>query len=318
MDAIYITESDVAALVTIEDAIAALDECFADWPQSGKGNLPRGRVRQANGSFNLLGGSYALRHVFGLKAYFAAPGGTRFHVMLYSSETGGLVAMIEANLMGQLRTGAASGVATRILARDDASTLAVIGTGRQAFAQIAAVTSVRPIRAIRVFSRTPERRSAFATRVEKELGIETTPVETSEACVSDADVVVTITKSSVPVFNGDWLSEGTHVNAAGANSVNRRELDRTTIQRADVRTTDSLAQARMEAGEYAELVAAGLLEWTHVRELGDIAAGLVPGRQSPKQITLFKSLGIGIEDIAFAERVYQRAKASGAGRRMLV
>ena len=316
MTAIYISEADIPSLITVGDAVEALDACFKDWPRAGKGNMPRGRAQQANGAFNLLGASYALKDVFGLKAYFGAPGGTRFRVMLYSAVSGDLLAMIEADRMGQMRTGAASGVATRVLAREDATSLAVIGTGRQAFAQAAAVAAVRDLRSIRVFSRNAQKRAAFAQRLEADLRIETKPAETAEACVTGADVVVTITKSAEPVCLGDWLSPGTHVNAAGANARSRHELDANVIRRAAIRSTDSVSQARLEAGEYCDLVAAGEIAWSDIRELGDIASGTIPGRESATQITLFKSLGIGIEDIAVAELVYQRATAAGIGRRM--
>lgn len=316
MNALYISEADVARLVTIEDAIAALDECFALWPELRQSNLPRGRARLPGGNFNLLGAGYGPKKVFGLKAYYAAPGGARFHVMLYSAESGELLAMIEADLFGQLRTGAASGVATRLLARTDATRLGVIGSGQQAFAQVAAIAAVRPIRSVAVFSRAAGNRTDFARKIERELQIEAVPADSAESCVASADIVTTITKSPEPVCMGDWLTPGVHVNAAGANAANRRELDAAAVLKADFRFTDSLVQAREEAGEYIDLVGAGRLAWGDIGEIGDLASGNAPARVSDRQITLFKSLGIGLEDVAFAELVHRRAVALGAGRRL--
>src|SRR5262245_16903354 len=152
--------------------------------------------------------------------------------------------------------------------------------------QVAAVCAVRPIKRVKVFARTGERREAYARAMESELNLEVRPAPSGEACVAEADVVVTITNSAEPVCRADWLAEGAHVNVAGAN----------------------------EAGEFRELVAAGKLAWSAIRELGEFVSGKATGRTSPSDLTLFKSLGIALEDVAFAELVYQRALAAGVGR----
>jgi alanine dehydrogenase len=310
---IYLTEADVARLVTVKDAIGVLEELFATWGQGATANLPRQRARLPGGSFNLMGAAYGAKGVHGLKAYAGLKGG-QFHTLLYSSHDGMLKAMIEADLFGQMRTGAASGLATRLLASTDARTLGVIGTGRQSRTQVLAVCAVRPIKRVNVFARTPEHRESYARAMEKELGVEVVPVPTGEACVAEADVVVTITKSAEPVCRAAWLAPGAHVNAAGANSGDRREVDAETVLRAAVKLTDHLEQAKVEAGEFRDLVAAGKLAWTDIRELGDLVTGKAKGRTSPSELTLFKSLGIALEDVAFAELVYQRALAAKAGR----
>jgi len=311
---IYLTEADVARLVTAQDAIAVLEGTFALWHDPGTTNLPRQRAKLAAGSLNLMGAACEKKGIFGLKAYFAGKGGARYHVLLYAGDGSGLMAMIEADLLGALRTGAASGLATKLLANPDASTLAVIGSGKQARTQVAAVCAVRPIRRVRVFSPSRERRTAFAFAVADELGIETEPVGSGEACVDGADVVVTITKSATPVCHAEWLSDGTHVNAAGANSGDRREVDAATVLRAAVRVTDHRAQAEIEAGEFRDLVAAGNLAWNDVIELGELVAGKRRGRKTQSDITLFKSLGIALEDIAFAELIHRRALEAKVGR----
>jgi len=313
MPPIYLSESDVGRLVTIKDAMAALEALFATWGQPSTTNLPRQRAPLPGGAFNLMGAAYGAKGVHGLKAY-AGVKGAQFHALLYSSLDGSLKAVIEADLFGQMRTGAASGIATRLLANAHARTLGVIGTGKQSRMQVAAVCTVRPIRQVRVFSRTAEHREAYARSLQSELGVEVVPASTAQACVAEADVVVTITKSAKPVCRAEWLAEGAHVNVAGANSDARREVDAETVLRAAVKVTDHVAQAKEEAAEFRALVAAGKLEWSAIRELGDLVTGKAKGRTSPSELTLFKSLGIALEDVAFAELVYERALATGVGR----
>src|SRR5262245_3080353 len=311
---LYITETEVAELVTVKDAIDVLVETFALWRDEGTTNLPRQRARLKAGSLNLMGAACEKKGIFGLKAYFAGKGGARYHVLLYAADGSGLMAMIEADHLGALRTGAASGLATKLLARDDARTLAVIGSGKQARTQVAAVCAVRSIRSVRVHSRNRENRTAFAFTLADELGVEAEPVDSGEACITGADVVVTITKSAEPVCRADWLVEGTHVNAAGANAADRREVDAATVLRAAIRATDHRAQAEVEAAEFRDLVAAHKLSWGDVVELGDLVSGKTHSRRKPTDITLFKSLGIALEDIAFAELIYRRARDAKVGR----
>ena len=312
---LYLTEADVQRLVTVKDAIATLELMFETWRDPATINLPRQRAQIGKGSFNLMGAALGASEIFGLKAYLGAPGG-RFHVLLYSSRDGSLKAMIEADHLGRMRTGAASGLATKILANQDARTLGVIGGGRQALTQVAAVCAVRKIDTVRVFTRTAEHRNAFAKEIERKLRVAAEPVATGEAAIGDADVVITITKSAEPVLRANWLKSGVHVNAAGANSASRREVDAETVLRATVRATDQVAQARVEAGEYCDLVAAGRLQWSDIVELGDILTEKVPGRRGPHDITLYKSLGIALEDIAFADLIWRRAVERGVGKAM--
>ncbi len=312
--AIYLTEDDVCRLVTVKDAIATLEDLFATWSDPATVNLPRQRAPAGGSAFNLMGAAWGAKALFGLKAYFVGGSGARFHVLLYSARDSSLKAMIEADHLGQMRTGAASGVATKVLAKPEARTLGVIGAGRQAFAQVTAVCAVRGITDIRVFSPTVAHRDSFARRVERELRIATQPAVSAEAAVGEADVVIAITKSAEPVLRANWLKSGVHVNAAGANAATRREVDAETVLRATVRATDHLAQAKEEAAEYRDLVAAGRLKWQDIVELGDVMTGKAPGRRGPADITLFKSLGIALEDIAFADLICRRAAARGIGK----
>ncbi len=313
---IYLTEEDVCRLVTVKDAIGTLEELFATWSDPATVNLPRQRARVGGSAFNLMGAAWGAKSLFGLKAYYAGGNGARFHVLLYSANDAKLKAIIEADNLGRMRTGAASGLATKLLAKPEARTLGVLGAGRQAFTQVAAVCAVRKVKDVRVFSPTAEHRDAFARHIERELKIAAQPAASGEAAVAEADIVITITKSAAPVLRANWLKSGAHVNAAGANAADRREVDAETVLRATVRATDHIAQAKEEAGEYRDLVAAGRLKWQDIVELGDILTGKAAGRRGPADITLFKSLGIALEDIAFADVIRRRAAERGIGKPM--
>jgi ornithine cyclodeaminase/alanine dehydrogenase-like protein (mu-crystallin family) len=172
---------------------------------------------------------------------------------------------------------------------------------------------VRPIELIRIYSRTPQNRDAFAAAITQETGVNTVTVDSAEACVTDMDTVVLITKAAEPVIRSAWIRDGAHINAAGANAANRREVDAATIERASILVTDDKEQALIEAAEFRDLVAAGRLEWDAIKELGDLVCG-APARRSRNDVTLFKSLGVSLEDIAFADLIYRRALERGAGR----
>lgn len=307
---LFLSEADVESLAGIEDAIAALDACFAA-PAGDVTVIPRQRAPLPGGPFQLMAATYAPR-VFGLKAYSGSPHGTFYNVLLYSWADRRLLALIEANLLSQLRTGAASGLATRLMAREDARILGIIGTGKQAYWQVAAVAAVRRLDEVRVFGRDAARRTAFARRIEAGLGISARAVESAEACVGGADIVTTITNAREPVCLSRWVSEGTHVNVAGANAPDRREVDADLVGRAALLVTDDIAQAHMEAAEFRDLADAGALDWAQVRSLSDIVR--TPPARNPDDITLFKSLGIAIEDVALAEVIHARALARGRGR----
>ena len=251
--------------------------------------------------------------VAGLKVYSSVRGGSRFHVNLYDTETGGLLAVIEANQLGRIRTGAASGIATKYMARRDASTVGVIGCGYQASTQLQAVCAVREIGAVKAFSPTLERRELFASEMNAALDIPVVPVASAEEAVVEADVVVTITSASRPVLEGKWLRPGTHINAAGGNHWMRRELDEVAVRRADVLVVDDLEQARIECGDIISPVERGVIRWEQVAELSEVVTGKVPGRQSDDQITLFESDGVALEDIATGLRVYELARQKGVG-----
>ena len=210
-------------------------------------------------------------------------------------------------------TGAASAVAARYMAREDASVVGVIGSGFQAVSQLEAICKVRPISSARVYSPNAEHRNAYAKDMSERLGIEVTPVQSARLAVEGVDILVTITASPTPVFDGDWLQPGTHVTAVGGANAYVTELDDITIQRSDVLVVDDVAQARIECGELIMPASRGIILWEQLRELWQVVGGVAPGRNSPQDITLFKSLGMALWDIAVAKAVYDKAVVQGVG-----
>lgn len=312
---LLLREEEVQILLSVGDAIEALERTFRAQAEGRAVNLPRQRVRWPGGTLHVMAAGDLGSGYVGLKAYTAVGGQTRFVVLLFHAESGELLAIIEADRLGRLRTGAATGLATRYLARPDARVVGMIGAGRQAATQLMAVCAVRPIAEARVYSPTPERRAAFAHRMRETLGIPVQAVERPEAAVEGADILITITSAREPVLRGAWLRPGVHLNAAGSNALLRRELDEEAIARADLIVIDSRAQGQIEAGDFLEPLERGRLQWERVYELRDVVAGRV-GRAHPEQITLFKSLGIALEDVAVAAVAYERARAQGAGERI--
>jgi ornithine cyclodeaminase/alanine dehydrogenase-like protein (mu-crystallin family) len=315
---LFLSEQNVTDLLTMEDTLGAVEAVFNSQATGEATNSPRRRVRAAGAVLNIMSGAVAsfeaFKGVLGLKAYSITRHGARFHVSLYDAETGELLALIEADKLGQMRTGAASGVATKFLARADAKTVGIYGTGWQARSQLEAVCSVRDIKSVKVYSRSPEKRLGFCSEMSQKLNnLDLAPVDQPEAA-ADADIIVTITTSRDPVLQGSWLKEGTHINAAGGNSLLRRELDDDCIKRSSLITVDSIDQAHLEAGEFVTSIEKGLLTWERVKELRHIVNGRLTGRTNDSEITLFKSLGIAIEDVATAAVLYQKAKAQNVGR----
>lgn len=309
----YLTESDVESLLTMEMALDAVEGVFRERGEGRATNRPRYRLPFEGGSLQVMSAAAPGLGVAGLKVYSAMRTGSRFHVHLYDTKTGGLLAIIEANQLGRVRTGAASGIATKYMARGDASTVGIIGCGYQASTQLQALCAVRAIGAVRAFSPTAERRETFASDMTAALDIPVVPVATAEEAASDADIVVTITSASKPVLEGKWLRPGTHINAAGGNHWMRRELDEVAVRRADVLVVDDLEQAKIECGDIISPVERGVVLWEQVAELSDVVTGKVAGRQSDEQITLFESDGIALEDIATGLRTYELARERGVG-----
>jgi ornithine cyclodeaminase/alanine dehydrogenase-like protein (mu-crystallin family) len=303
--AIYLSDDDVSKLLSMEACIDVLDDLFKQDAQGLVENLPRQRIRLPKSTMTLMGG-YAL----GSGAYLVRHSTAN---LLYNTDNGRLEAVLSPRDLAWIRTGAASGLATKYMARPDASVVGIIGTGRQAVTQLDGVCAVRPIKLIKAFSRNAENRERFSAEMRERLGVDVQAVDSPEAAVRGSDIVVTITNSRQPVFDGAWLEPGAHVNAAGANSPQRCEIDDTTIQRAAVVAVDNLEQAKIECGELITAVDRGVFRWRQAVELADVVGGKVSGRPSPEAITLFESQGLGIEDTAAAAYVLEQAKARGLG-----
>lgn len=309
-----LTEREVGRLLSVGDAMAILEAAFREAAAGRAPVEPRRRVVMPAATLHTLSAGLPAWGVTGLKAYATTRAGATFVVLLFDASTGALLGLIEADRLGQIRTGAASGVATRHLARDDARAGALIGTGWQAETQLEAICLARPLAEVRVFGRDPGRRAAFVERMAPRVRARLVPVDSAERAVRGADVVVTITSAKAPVLEGAWLEPGAHVNAAGVNWAHKRELDEAAVRRAARIVVDDLETAKLEAGDLIPVVEAGHLRWEEVAELAAVVAGAAPGRRRPDDITLFSSQGTALEDVACAARILERALAEGIGR----
>ena len=316
--ALYLTEEDVAVVLTMDIALEEVEKGFVHIAEGRAFNFPRNRLPNGDGAFNFMAATAPDLGVMGMKTYDFVANSSRFYVQLYDTATAELIALIEANGMGKLRTGAASGIATKHMARADASTAGMIGAGYQASTQLEAVCGVRDITSARIYSRTRASRERLASDMERRLGIEVCPADSGRECVEGADVVNVITTSPTPVLLGEWLNPGAHVNAAGNNHWMKQEVDAEVVRRAAVIATDDVYQAKIECGDLVEPVDRGMLTWDRVRSLSDVVTGQVAGRTSDDDVTLFESQGAAIEDIAVGIRVYRMAQERGLGRPMPV
>lgn len=315
MSALYLTEDDVAWLLDIETAIECVEEAFRQFGLERADNQPRRRVRTGEGSLlHVLSAGAEYLGYAGYKAYVTSRSGARFHFHLYDSRSGQPAALIEANLLGQMRTGAASGVATKAMARPDATVVGCFGTGFQARSQLKAVCSVRRIERVEVYGRSDERRKVFAAEMAELCNVPVAPRHSPEEVAADKDIVICATTSPVPLFDGHALSEGTHLNVIGSNSLRRAEIDVTTVRRADYIACDSQEACKIEAGDFVAALEDGSLDWSRIHDLSDVLHGRETGRAHPEDITLFKSVGLALEDLAVAVRVFERARIEGIGQ----
>ena len=311
--ALLLNESEVTMLLPMSMALEAVEEVFRWQGERRLTNKPRVRLPVPGGMLHVMPAALPEARVMGLKTYATVRGAAKFVVLLFSAESGALLAIIEADKLGQMRTGAASGVATKYLARPDADRVGCYGTGWQARSQLEAVCAVRRVREVRVYGRDPERRSRFAEEMAPLLGVPVVAADRPEAAARDASILVTITGSKTPVLEGPWIAPGAHVNAAGSNALQRAELDVEAVRRAGLIVTDSLEQARTECGDLVVALEQGVISWDDVHELGEVVAGHHPGRSSAADVTLFESQGVAMEDIAVAARVVARARERRVG-----
>jgi alanine dehydrogenase len=300
---LYLTEEQVGALLTPADAVDAIEACFQRMARGAVENRPRYRLRLEHGALAVMAASDRELGYAGAKVYSGFQKGARFVVLLYSTSAPELVAVIDADKLGQLRTGAASAVAAKYLARTGASSLGVIGCGWQAESQVACIRAALPgLERVVAYCRTEASLRAFCERTGAEAG-------ESHRDSAGCDVVVTVTGSPDPVLRGEWLHPGALVCAVGANDGRRRELDTVVLERASFVCCDSLDDARLESADLIQPVEGGTLDWLEVHELQEVVAGEIPGRQSDDDIVVFKSNGLAAWDIAAAARVVELAGA---------
>lgn len=311
--ALFLSETDVRGLLTMDLALEVVEAAHRAHALGRAIDIPRQRTRVPTASLHILQGALLDEGVMGYKAYTASKAGVRFLVHLFDAADGRPLAVIEANFLGMMRTGAAGGIAAKYLSRPESATVGMIGAGWQAQGQLAALCKVRPIRQVKLYSRNPEKRRLASAEFAQRFGIEVVPVESAEAAVRGSDIVVTITTSATPVVQGDWLSPGTHVNAAGSNALIRRELDEKTVGRASLVCVDGRETALREAGDLLPALEKGRLHAGQLVELGEIVAGIRPGRGDADEITLFESQGMAIQDLAVARRLWQLAGSQGIG-----
>ena len=312
---LLLNEDEVRRLLTMDMALEAVEQGLRRLALDEAMNTPRARVQTDHAMLHLMSASAKSLGVMGAKIYATSrKGGARFILPLFDGKSGALLCLMQADYLGQMRTGAASGIATQYMARTDATEVGIFGSGKQARTQVQAVCRVRRIRQVQVYSPNEQRRRQFADEMSELCQTEVVAVPRPEMAAEKKDIIITATTSREPVLTGQWIAEGTHLNAVGSNFLSKVELDSVAVRRCAVIAVDSKDQARLEAGDFQQPLEDGSLHWANVRELGQIIVGRYAGRKHPQDVTLFKSLGIAIEDVAVAARVYAKAHAAGVGR----
>ena len=310
----YIKEDEVRQLLAMPKTVELVEQALRDRAEGRAIDTPRVRTAIPAGSLQIMQGAVPGMNLIGYKAYYSARSkGTRYFVHLFNAETREPTAIVEASYLGMVRTGAASGVAARYLARKNSAVVAMIGAGKQAVGQLEAVCVTCSVREVRVYSRTMERAREFCNAMSGKLGISMHAVATGADAVRGADIINVITKAATPVLEGAWLEPGQHINAAGSNTFKRRELDETAVRRSSPVVVDARGTARNESGDLLPLVEAGLLDWDTLPELGEIIVGQVPGRTTNEQITLYESHGMCIQDLYTAQHVLDLARQKNIG-----
>ncbi len=310
---LYLNDNDVNNLISMPECVEAVQDAFRQEAAGKIWNRPRSRIRMPRGFHHLMAAYLEDDEVFGIKTYTSFRAGTRFITMLYDSNTGDLLSMVQGPRLSQMRTGAVSAIGTRFMARENSKTVGMIGAGYQARGQLEGICSVRDVSSVKVFDISEEFSAKFAEEMQEELDVPITTATTPEEAVSNVDIIITMTTTRKPVLLGDWLQPGQHVNAAGSNHWIRQEVDDNVIKRADRIVVDSIEDAKIEAGDLLFPIERGRVMWSGIRDLSDLVAGHILGRESEEEITLFESQGIAISDIAAANFVYKKAIELGQG-----
>ncbi|HWB10294.1 MAG TPA: ornithine cyclodeaminase family protein [Pirellulales bacterium] len=311
---VYLTEADVTRLLNIRLAIDAVEEAFKRLAAGEASNVPRQRAKAPGIVLHSMSATGQYLGLVGWKCYTTTKQGARFLVGLYDAQTGELVALIEADRLGQLRTGAATAVAAAAMAVAGAAEAGIFGAGHQAETQLAAVATVRKLKRAFVYSRNESKRVAFAERMTAELNLEVVPVDRPQEAAAELPIVITATTSTEPVFDGHDLAEGTFVAAVGSNWLTRAEIDATVVRRADNIVCDSVEACRREAGDFVDALQKGVFDWSRAVDLAEVVAGRAVGRSRAESLTLFKSVGLAVEDVALGGKLLELARQEGVGR----
>jgi ornithine cyclodeaminase/alanine dehydrogenase len=311
----FLSEADVEQLLNIDIAMEVCEEAFRRLAAGEAENIPRSRARGPGIILHSMSAAAGYLSLVGWKSYTTTRSGAKFHLGLYDA-SGALVALIEADKLGQLRTGATTGVAVEAMALPGAGEMGLFGTGWQAESQLAAVVKARPVKVAYVYSRSEQKRNDFAARMSASLGIDVRAVDRPQEAAEDLPIVVTATTSREPVFDGVCLAEGTLVCAVGSNWLSKAEIDSHVIRRADNIVCDSVAGCRLEAGDFVEALEKGIFDWSRAVDLCDVVSGKATGRNTRESITLFKSVGMALEDVALAGTLVQLARQQHVGREL--
>jgi alanine dehydrogenase len=316
--ALLLLEEDVRRLLTMDEALKAVEDAFRSVAHGDAVVIPRQRGALPEMTVSIVGAISRALDLACVKSYPIVRKditvGSTFTMLVYRISTGALIGVLEAGTIGQIRTGAASGVATKYLARADSRVMTLFGAGYQAESQLEAIFRVlRGLQRVNVVGRSRERAQRFCRVMSERLRLEVIVSDDTQRAVREADVVTTVTGSREPVFDGRWLRAGVHINAVGSNFPNKQELDAAAVQRANRIVVDDVATARQECGDLLGAEAQVGLDWNAVQPLSHVVAGIVAGRASPQEITLFESQGLGLEDLAAASRVLELARERGIG-----
>ena len=313
---LFLRDEEVAQCVTMDGMLEAIESMQRDYGNGQAHNMTRRKIIAEGGMLSVMGGGLFHQGLLGVKTYTVVKGSYSFQVSLYDADTGKLLCYTQANRLGQLRTGATTGIAVKHLANPGDATVGIIGTGGQGPTQLEAVSKVRGVKKVKAFSRNQDRREEFARKMADAMGVEVSAAATNEEAVRGCDIVICIAATMDPVVEGAWLKAGSTVIGAGPTTWRAREVDEATITGAGKIIVDSTEQAALEAGDICSAVDKGLVQWSKVQELRHVVSGTITGRDSENQIVYAKMMGTGLADVAAAKLAYDAAKANGLGTEM--
>ena len=311
--ALFLKDDDVQQSVSMSEMLEAIEHMQNKYGQGEAYNLTRRKIIAPGGLLSVMGGGLYYDNILGVKTYTVVKGKYSFQVSLYDAETGALLCYTQANRLGQLRTGATTGIAVKYLSNPNSSTLGIIGTGYQAPTQLEAISKVRNIQSVKAFSPTPEHRESFAKNMNTQFDIPVLAVDSAKEAVEVSDIVISIAATMDPVIDGSWLSPGTTVIAAGPTTWRAHEVNDDVLTKADKIIVDSLEQAPIEAGDLSGAVDRGILQWSQLYELRHSVSKQIIIRDDPKQIIFAKLMGTGVADVCAAKLAYDNAKATNLG-----